>query len=74
MRNRIKSNLYVALFTQLVLVAFDYFYFGETKPFTHYVVAFVLLTLLLSIGSWLNLRGWNSWSKVIGLFKKKYKL
>lgn len=74
MRNRIKSNLYVALFTQLVLVAFDHFYFGETKPFTHYVVAFILLTLLLSFGSWLNLRGLNSWSKVIGLFKKKYKL
>lgn len=71
MKNRIKSNLYVALFTQLVLAAFDHLYFNETKPFMHYVVAFVLLFILISVGSWLDMKGWNSWSKVVGLFKKK---
>ena len=70
MKHRIKRNIYVALFTQLVLVIVDYFYFDEIKPFTHYVVAFVLLTILLSFASWLDVNGWNSWGKVFGLFRK----
>ena len=70
MKKRIKSNIYVALVTQLVLVMFDYFYFDEIKSFTHYIVAFVLLAIVLSLGSWLDMKGWNSWAKVFGLFKK----
>lgn len=71
MKDRIKSNIYVALFTQLVLVVFDYFYLNETKPIIHYLGAFVVLSILLSFGSWLDMKGWNSWSKVFGLFNKK---
>lgn len=73
MKNLIKRNVYVALFTQLMFVIFDYFYFGEIKPMTHYVIAFILLSFVLSVGSWLEMKGWNSWSKVFGLFKKKCK-
>ena len=56
----------------LVCFALDAILGKEVSP-VNYILLFVFISILLSVGFYLDARGWNSWKKVCSLFGKKSK-
>ena len=44
---------------------------GDIHPFREYVEQTVIVGVLVGLGWYLNDKGWNSWKKIGGLFKRK---
>ena len=44
---------------------------GEMQSFREYIIHAVIVGVLVGVGSYLDDKGWNSWKKIGGLFKRK---
>ena len=44
---------------------------GEIQSFREYIIHAVIVGVLVGVGSYLDDKGWNSWKKIGGLFKRK---
>ena len=44
---------------------------GEMQSFREYIIRAVIVGVLVGVGSYLDDKGWNSWKKIGGLFKRK---
>lgn len=44
---------------------------GDMQPFRAYVKQAVIVGVLVGLGWYMNDKGWNSWKKIGGLFKRK---
>ena len=44
---------------------------GEMQSFREYIIRAVIVGVLVGVGSYLDDKGWNSWKKIAGLFKRK---
>ena len=44
---------------------------GEMQSFREYIIHTVIVGVLVGVGSYLDDKGWNSWKKIGGLFKRK---
>ena len=44
---------------------------GEMQSFREYILHAVIVGVLVGVGSYLDDKGWNSWKKIGGLFKRK---
>lgn len=44
---------------------------GEMQSFREYIIRAVIVGVLVGVGSYFDDKGWNSWKKIGGLFKRK---
>ena len=44
---------------------------GEMQSSREYIIHAVIVGVLVGVGSYLDDKGWNSWKKIGGLFKRK---
>jgi len=44
---------------------------GKDYPFSDYATQAIIFMVVFGLGTYLDDRGWNSWKKVISLFKRK---
>jgi hypothetical protein len=58
-------------------IAFTVIYFlidiviGENHLFLDYAIQAIIFIVVFGLGNYLDDKGWNSWKKVEGLFKRK---
>jgi hypothetical protein len=57
-------------------IAFTVIYFlidtvvGSNRPFLDYAMQAVIFIVVFGLGTYLDDKGWNSWKKIISLFKR----
>ena len=57
-------------------IAFTVIYFlidtfiGNNRPFLDYAMQAVIFIVVFGLGTYLDDKGWNSWKKIISLFKR----
>ena len=44
---------------------------GKDYSFSDYAIQAIIFMVVFGLGTYLDDRGWNSWKKVISLFKRK---
>ena len=44
---------------------------GNNRPLGDYATQTIIFIVVFGLGTYLDDKGWNSWSKVISLFKRK---
>ena len=74
-RNLVMNNYFIRAIVFMAGFAITYLVLdlvtGDLQSFREYVRQTVIVGVLVGIGWYLNDKGWNSWKKIGGLFKRK---
>lgn len=73
MKEYIINAVLYGIFFSVMIMLFDYLFGDGLQTCRYYIIASVFYGILMSLAHYLDDRGWNSWSRILGLFKNKCK-